>query len=104
MATRGPGFAVFRLSGLRQRGRARVYVLPERGKQRGISTMLRNITSLAIVVCVALLGSVHVASAQIGEPFGSFDITISQDGGIIERFQSHALVRGEFDGMDYVPP
>lgn len=47
--------------------------------------MYRDLKRATVVACIALMGAAGVASAQVGEPFGPFDITITQGGNLIAQ-------------------
>jgi len=45
--------------------------------------MLRSLVCIVAVGCVALVGAANVAMAQVGEPIGTFNITLKQGANII---------------------
>jgi hypothetical protein len=47
--------------------------------------MFRNVTTFALVGCVFAVSAADVAFAQVGEPQGSFLITVRQGGGIVAQ-------------------
>ena len=47
--------------------------------------MLRHFITLAVVGCLCTAGMTQIAQAQIGEPMGSFEITVKQGGNTIAQ-------------------
>ncbi len=61
--------------------------------------MLRNIITVAIVGCLVVVGGTSVANAQVGNPTGSFDITVRQGGSIIAQDTVTIGVGGDLEDL-----
>jgi hypothetical protein len=64
--------------------------------------MFRRITILAAIACLSVLSAANMASAQVGEPIGTFNITVTQGSHVIANHDVSIGAGGDLSDLKAV--